>query len=287
VRAFRVVQALLFVFVCAQPLARAHAQHRRDGELLEIDPEKERAARGLFDAGSLAFNEGRFEDALSYFKQAYELAPKPKLLFNIGTVQDRLRRDREAVATFTEYLAKVPDAQNRAQIEARVKVLQESIDKEDALAHDAELAKQKAAAEAAAQPAPSATTNEAPAQRTTQPEAAPAEKPSLVPLLVVGGATVVVGGVALWSHLDTSSALDTYEKDPTKKHYDDGVGKQTRTNILLIGTGVLAAATGVVAYFTFASGGGSESASASASASAKLTPWFSPDGGGATAQLRF
>jgi tetratricopeptide (TPR) repeat protein len=302
-RAESVVRVVVVLAALCAPLAQLHAQeapppapaaapvgNEPEPELMkkvEVDPEKERAARGLFDAGSLAFNEGRFEDALSYFKQAYDLAPKPKLLFNIGTVLDRLRRDREALSTFKEYLARVPQATNRAAVEARVKVLQETIDKEDALVQQA---KEKAATDAAAaqqqqsnQPAAQPAETQAPVAQSSPAE--PAKKPNLVPLIVVGSATVVVGGIALWSHLDTSSALDAYKKDPTKKNYDDGVGKQTRTNILLIGTGALAVATGVIAYFTFSSGSGSESASAGASAS--LTPWLSPNSAGATADVRF
>jgi hypothetical protein len=56
-------------------------------------------------------------------------------------------------------------------------------------------------------------------------------------------ATAVVGGVALWSGLDTLSARDRYEKTPTEEGYHDGVSRERRTNWLIGGTAALGAAT--------------------------------------------
>jgi hypothetical protein len=59
----------------------------------------------------------------------------------------------------------------------------------------------------------------------------------------VATATAVAGGLALWSGLDTLSARDRYVAQPTKERYDDGVSRQTRTNLLIGGASVLGAAT--------------------------------------------
>jgi tetratricopeptide (TPR) repeat protein len=283
-----VTRAVFFSCLCLLTFARgahAQAQAQQSDELLkkvEVDPERERAARGLFHAGSLAFDEGRFEDSLAYFKQAYEIVPKPKLLFNIGTALDRLRRDREALASFKEYLAKVPNADNRPEVEGRVRMLQASVDREDtaATAQATANAHQAQAQPTSAEPQPIAAPDAAPAP-ATQNEIAK-EEPGLNPIYfyVAAGATVVVAGVSVWSMLDTNSALDDYKKDPTKKTFDDGQSKESRTNIMFIVTGVLAATTGTLAYFTFASGG-------SATEHASLVPWVSPDGGGAVARASF
>jgi len=56
-------------------------------------------------------------------------------------------------------------------------------------------------------------------------------------------ATAVVGGLALWSGLDTLSARDRYVDTPTEAGYHDGVSKEKRTNWLIGGTAVLGAAT--------------------------------------------
>jgi hypothetical protein len=63
------------------------------------------------------------------------------------------------------------------------------------------------------------------------------------------GLTAALGGVTLWSGLDTQSAHDDYVKAPTKEGWDDGRDKQLRTNILLGATAAAALATAAIAVF--------------------------------------
>lgn len=98
---------------------------------------EEAEARQQFDDARLAFAEGRNEVALAAFQRAYELSGHPELLYNIGLVHDRLRNDREALASFEQYLEEVPAAENRVSVESRIRVLRESIEREDALAASA------------------------------------------------------------------------------------------------------------------------------------------------------
>lgn len=83
-------------------------------------------ARHLFEAGRLAFDQGRFEEALDYFRRSHSLSQRPALLYNIGSAADRLRRDDEAIEAFEAYVAQVPDAPNRAEVESRLEVLRRS-----------------------------------------------------------------------------------------------------------------------------------------------------------------
>jgi tetratricopeptide (TPR) repeat protein len=62
--------------------------------------------------------------------------------------------------------------------------------------------------------------------------------------------TVVAGGLTLWSGLDLLSAKDDFEKNPTRAKFDDGEGKDTRTNVLIAVTGALAVSTVTLAFFT-------------------------------------
>lgn len=64
---------------------------------------------------------------------------------------------------------------------------------------------------------------------------------------VAAGATVVVGGVATWSGLDTLNRKDDFLSSPDQSKLDDGRSSQTRTNILLGATAGLAIATVVLA----------------------------------------
>lgn len=91
-------------------------------------------ARDAFDAGRAAYDQGRFDEALSGFRRAYRLSGRPELLFNLGLVQDRLRQDRDALESYRSYLDALPDAANRPAVEERIRVLQEEVDRDDALA---------------------------------------------------------------------------------------------------------------------------------------------------------
>jgi len=84
--------------------------------------------------------------------------------------------------------------------------------------------------------------------------------PKLVPVVFWTGVgvTAVVGSLALWSRLNASAKNDAYEEyaanpDATAEEalrgYDDALSAQTRTNVLLVGTGVAAAATLAIGLF--------------------------------------
>lgn len=88
----------------------------------------DREARALFDAGSTAFEDARYADALSYFRRAYELSHRPGLLYNVGLAADRLRHDEEALAAFEQFLAEAGDSPRRRDVEARVAAIRTAIE---------------------------------------------------------------------------------------------------------------------------------------------------------------
>lgn len=135
-----------------------------------------------------------------------------------------------------------------------------------------------AAPEPKAKPKPAAV---APAPAPKPPMAdhgttARRESHGLSPWYFATGAvvTAAVGGVSIWSGLDTLKANDTYKQHETQAGYQDGLSRERRTNILFAVTGVAAAATVTLALFTDFSGG----KSASASTGVKTTITASPDG---------
>ena len=76
------------------------------------------------------------------------------------------------------------------------------------------------------------------------------DKPLGPTLFYVGlGVTAVLGGVTLWSGLDTNSARDAYDAEPTPEGLDEGRSKQRRTNVLLGATAVVGVGTAVVGLF--------------------------------------
>ena len=84
-------------------------------------------ARGLYDAGAVAFSDGRFEDALSRWQEAYALSDLSAFLYNIGTAYDRLGRSAEALEHYRAYVAALPEAENLNYVMRRMTVLETQI----------------------------------------------------------------------------------------------------------------------------------------------------------------
>jgi len=92
--------------------------------------EADRKARELFERGRAAFREGQYRDAWENFREAYILSKRPELLYNVGQSADRMRMDRDALAAFKLYLEKLPNAENRREVESRVAYLEDRLARE-------------------------------------------------------------------------------------------------------------------------------------------------------------
>lgn len=81
---------------------------------------RDEEARGLFVAGRAAYDDGRYEEALNYFRRSYELSDRPELLYNIGQTASVLNRDEEALWAFEKYLERYENAPNYREVEDRI-----------------------------------------------------------------------------------------------------------------------------------------------------------------------
>jgi tetratricopeptide (TPR) repeat protein len=81
---------------------------------------RDEEARGLFLAGRAAYDDGRYEEALNYFRRSYELSDRPELLYNIGQTASVLNRDEEALWAFEKYLERYENAPNYREVEDRI-----------------------------------------------------------------------------------------------------------------------------------------------------------------------
>lgn len=118
--------AFLLVASAASP-GRLHAQGAVEDD----------AARSLFRLGEVAYFEGRFEESLRHFQQAYDLSHRAQLLYNIGQAADRAGDRRRALTAFESFLAEVPVNPNRAFVVSRIDVLRREVAAEDAAAERA------------------------------------------------------------------------------------------------------------------------------------------------------
>src|SRR5262245_57812820 len=121
--------ALLIGVASAAPAFAQQARDEAPAHTLSEKPdgpplspqESDRKARALFEQGRVAYEEGRYRDSWDYFRQAYLLSKRPEMLYNVGQSADRLRMDREALEAFRLYLARLPKAHNRREVENRVR----------------------------------------------------------------------------------------------------------------------------------------------------------------------
>lgn len=84
-------------------------------------------AQARFEQGVAAFGEGRFRDAVELFKEADRLSPSPLLSFNIAKVYERMGDSRSALASYRDYLRRLPQAENRVDVQARIGQLEQAL----------------------------------------------------------------------------------------------------------------------------------------------------------------
>lgn len=66
------------------------------------------------------YKEGRYLDALESYRRAYDVAPVPELLFNIGQCHFQLKSYEWAIFFYQGYLADRPRAANRSLVESLI-----------------------------------------------------------------------------------------------------------------------------------------------------------------------
>jgi tetratricopeptide (TPR) repeat protein len=190
-RAMRAVLVALLALGLASAAGNAHAQPKPD------KPTAEAHAKELFAKGDAAYAEGRYEEALAAFQEAYALSNRPQLLFNISNALERLGRYAEAVEALEKYLAS-GKAKDRDVVQKRLANLKKRVEdqkkEQDRAAKDEEDRKAKEAEQRKKADAEAAT--RAPA--TTPATTAPHEGPSrVVPIVLIGtgAAALAAGGV--------------------------------------------------------------------------------------------
>src|SRR5204863_8107463 len=95
-------------------LAPAVNAQAPDSSLPQDDPAR---AMAHFRLGNRFYQVSDYRAALSEFKQAFLLKEDPVLLFNIAQCHRQLGESKEALTFYRRYLAGVPEASNRQQVE--------------------------------------------------------------------------------------------------------------------------------------------------------------------------
>lgn len=81
-------------------------------------------AAALYKEGAGLFKLGKFKEAAGRFQAAYNLDPSPILLYNLARAAEEQGEAATAVGHYKAYLARYPQAEDRAEVERRIRVLE-------------------------------------------------------------------------------------------------------------------------------------------------------------------
>lgn len=77
-----------------------------------------------YQAGLADFQAGRFQEAFDHFHRAYLLDNAPTLLFNMARAAEEMGDAHTAIDHYRLYLDRVPDAEDRPEVERRIRVME-------------------------------------------------------------------------------------------------------------------------------------------------------------------
>ncbi|HUS66778.1 MAG TPA: tetratricopeptide repeat protein [Kofleriaceae bacterium] len=87
------------------------------------------AAKQRAERAAAHYKIGRFAEALTEYTAAYDIAPVPEILFNIGQCHFQLGQFDRAIFFYERYLGDRPDAPNRAQVESLLAEARQNLDR--------------------------------------------------------------------------------------------------------------------------------------------------------------
>ena len=79
----------------------------------------------IMKKASIAFVEGRYEEALQYLKKAYSILPDPNILWNIGRCYEEMGEYKDALRVFKMYRSLVKDKKSIDQADRKIKKIRE------------------------------------------------------------------------------------------------------------------------------------------------------------------
>ena len=82
-------------------------------------------AKAYFGAGVDAYDQGKYEVALREFQHAHALSHSPALYFNMAACEEHMDHYQAAALLLRQYLIEKPDADDRGNVELRIKSLEE------------------------------------------------------------------------------------------------------------------------------------------------------------------
>ncbi len=239
------------------------------------DDATEREFQKLVDAGKARYADEDFAGALDFFEQAYAVSPKPKLLFNMGLVCERLGELEKAVDYYEEFVGAGGDIplELRARGQERLEVLRPIVeDRRKKTTND-----QTGLKDGTKDPIDTKGPKDPNGSKVSEGSSGPSM--GAVVALAAGGAAALAGGAMI---LTLPGEMD-FVNEPTADGRRDARSSrqfQQGAGFGLLGVGGVLLVTGAVLWVT---GGESDDATQGVT----LAPAVGPDGVGATLHLKF
>ena len=96
--------------------------------LAQAAPTAQKEAQQLFEQGATHFRARRFDKASEFFQRAYNIDPSPILLYNLARAAEEMGKADNAVGHYRAYLVRYEGAEDRAEVERRIRVLEAIIE---------------------------------------------------------------------------------------------------------------------------------------------------------------
>jgi tetratricopeptide (TPR) repeat protein len=84
------------------------------------------AARAHYQSGAAYYARGQYDEAIREFEQSYQLSKKPEILYNLAQCNDKLGRRPRVIEFLRRYLDEKPKADDREQVTAWLRNLEEA-----------------------------------------------------------------------------------------------------------------------------------------------------------------
>lgn len=249
----------------------------------EPEPASIQAARGAFEAGKAAFEEGDYDRAITYWEDAYRRdCTAHAMLKNLARAYELNVQHERAIYALKTYLRRTPDAPEEEALQRRIANLREKQATVEAMRRAA------AQARAAAAHTTASTPRRFP-EKTTGPAdvaAEPTSGRSPWPFIVAGGGLVLTGlGTVQWvrAHSDAKDAARDCVGDRKNCGNQEAVERGNRAVQreriwgAVTGVGIATMAGGVLWYVL----------QPDADSRAELTPSVAPDYAGLRWSGRF
>jgi len=267
------------------------------------------SAREHYQKGTSYYDLGRYNDAIKEFEAAYELKNDPALLYNLAQSNRLAGNSEQALHFYRTYLRYVPKASNRAEIEERIKQLDQLVAQKTSTQTTPPMQTVppgNATPPSDTAPPPPTTTGPPPetapppgappavSPPTTEPMTTFAPLPAATPddhhaMILVGKIAAAAGGVlfivgAAYGAAAVGAANEVNNEAKNGQPFDPSVESRGKSDqkaeAVLMTLGAVAGVTGGVLYFY-----GRHLATQEARAS--LTPVASAAGGGLTLRVTF